>query len=658
MASTPIDDGSVEEPRPTKRQRLNPSIEMGLMRDGSGRDSSASFVGSASGIHFIRSVYGALGAKATRNPKHIGNTPDSNIVPGEDDRLDGGPSKSIWYANEVDSREDAVPKPYTFEDLLDWTGSYFDIWHPPFPFLHAPTVLERLEALTQNNNTDTAGAFDLVIIKAIMSISLADRRQTKTVGRPVPRHLVFNTFEDALNSIHDVMAKPAFLQALQAAVCVQLFLVSMLRLNAASKLGGLIIRLSFQLGLHRCPTRYSSFKKEEGELRRRLFWSIYSIDRHICQALGLPLTIRDDDVDVCYPDNEVHPSRPGNGGSGVASRQDSPAPDGGPEQDDRLRLLTLIAKHAEIRGLIMELRNKNVEQRAKGWERAVLINTKLTQWWNQVEDSIDQAELHGAPLSALHQTVLKVLKHESVISLNRPLLASSKSSPNYAAALQSCISASKSIIKALNAITHPVPTFTSPTNGQQSHSPLFWPSFTWAIWMSAFIILYAALENEIDYHVAVRSTDRALQILSKLAARGIVWPNGCAVAIRDLRSTLDESRGGQSTDRRDVHPIATAGDDETTATPLSRTLDSHALGSSQPTSNLQDFRASHDTPLLDGPGDGVFFPETMLGNSWLDLGMDLGPDLPIFPSGGLDPLQGFDIPFWVGQDNYATWMGS
>jgi hypothetical protein len=47
-----------------------------------------------------------------------------------------------------------------------------------------------------------------------------------------------------------------------------------------------------------------------------------------------------------------------------------------------------------------------------------------------------------------------------------------------------------------------------------------------------------------------------------------------------------------------------------------------------------------------------------LGNSWLELGMDLGADLPIYPGDGLDPLQGFDIPFWLGQDNYATWMGS
>ncbi|ETI27667.1 hypothetical protein G647_00116 [Cladophialophora carrionii CBS 160.54] len=670
-------DAGVEETRPTKRPRLIPSIEVGFMRDGSGRD-SASFVGSASGIHFIRSVYGALNARASSR-NFPGETPESNIVPGEDDRLntgpDSGPSKPLWQSHEVEWHAASPTTSITFDDLLDWTSSYFDVWHPPFPFLHAPSMLERFETLA-HNGIAAVSPFDVTIIKAVVSIALADRRQTNTVSRPVPKALVFTSFEEALNSVHAVMSKPATLQALQAAVCVQLFLVSMLRLNAASRLGGLIIRVLFQLGLHRCPARFASFKAEEQQLRRRLFWSIYCIDRHICQALGLPLTIRDDDVDVCYPDNEIHTLQRSNGST---SRPDSPSPDASSQQDGRLRLLTLIAKHAEIRGLIMELRNKRVEYRAEGWDKAVLINAKLTQWWNQVEDSIEQAELHDTPLSDLHQTVLKVLKHESVISLNRPLLAASKTSANYAAALQSCISASKSIIKALNMVAHSVmPAYNPPDRTRNPHFPMFWPSFTWSIWMSAFIILYAALESEIDYNVAVRNTDRALHVLTTLAARGNVWPTACAVAIRDLRSTLDETRKEQSMGQTSAHQSgkrfalpASDRDDSvpamhpSTAQPVSSASMSPphvpTKGHSQQASSIHDVPASCETPALEANGaQTALYPDVMPGNSWLGLGigMDLGTELPMFPNDGLDPLQGFDIPFWVGQDNYATWMGS
>jgi hypothetical protein len=54
-------DRSLEDDRPTKRQRTatRPSREVGLMRSIAG-DKFSGFVGSASGIFFIRSVYGAM----------------------------------------------------------------------------------------------------------------------------------------------------------------------------------------------------------------------------------------------------------------------------------------------------------------------------------------------------------------------------------------------------------------------------------------------------------------------------------------------------------------------------------------------------------------------------------------------------------------------
>jgi hypothetical protein len=80
----------------------------------------------------------------------------------------------------------------------------------------------------------------------------------------------------------------------------------MLRYNAASRLEGLAVRMAFHLGLHRCPMQFSAFPKKEAELRKRMFWSIYCIDRYISIRLGIPLAIRDIDIDVCFPANERH----------------------------------------------------------------------------------------------------------------------------------------------------------------------------------------------------------------------------------------------------------------------------------------------------------------------------------------------------------------
>lgn len=66
------------------------------------------------------------------------------------------------------------------------------------------------------------------------------------------------------------------------------------------------MRIAYQLGLHRCPMQTQASSKKEAELRKRLFWSTFCIDRYVCIRLGNPLGIRSDDIDVCYPHAERH----------------------------------------------------------------------------------------------------------------------------------------------------------------------------------------------------------------------------------------------------------------------------------------------------------------------------------------------------------------
>ena len=280
--------------------------ELGHMR--AGRDTgTASFVGSGSGIYFVRIVRTALARNSSKRSA-VDSGIDEELIPGEDDRLHiQDPSSSIWRADEVLlENEDHPGIPCSFDDLVRWTNSYFDSWHPPFPFLHAPTILGVLEKLSMDGLSGI-NYTDNVIVRSIMSISLADRRQMPNEGgNLVPSHLVFQTSDDAISALQPLIVQPSSLPGLQAVVSVQIFLISMLRLNAASRLGGLIVRMAFYLGLHRCPSRFRQFSAADVEIRRRLFWSIYYIERYLSQALGLPLDLKDDDLDVCYSGNELH----------------------------------------------------------------------------------------------------------------------------------------------------------------------------------------------------------------------------------------------------------------------------------------------------------------------------------------------------------------
>jgi hypothetical protein len=173
-----------------------------------------------------------------------------------------------------------------------------------------------------------------------------------------------------------------------------------------------------------------------------------------------------------------------------------------------------------------------------------------------------------------------------------------------------------------------------------------------------------------------RNTDRALQLLTRLAARGSVWPAACGMAIRDLRSTLDENRRDKLTGGKDFpngsshsgeRPESSTTEYSAPARPPG--TDAYAVESVSPGSGVSS-QPSKDAPKpptnrplqatasSNPPTQATAYPEPLAGGSWLDLGMDLEGDLPMFPSDGLDPLQGFDIPFWMGADNYTTYMGS
>lgn len=670
--------------------------EVGLMRDGSG-EASASFVGSASGIHFIRAVYGAVGSAAAEE-----TSPATNLVPGEDDRLEvpapSGAKRRIWHDQEVTSTTDGqnTGSP-SFDELLDWTENFFDNWHPPFPVLHAPSVLVSLEKLSEHGITSLT-TWDAVVVRAIISISLADRRQSsKPLVRSLPSDLVFNTFDEAHEALLPALTRPATIAGIQAAICVQLFLVSMLRLNTASRLGGLIVQMAFQLGLHRCPSRYHTFPQSERQLRKRIFWSLYCLERYICQAMGLPLTIRDEDADVCHLNEEVHRAKPQphlpafSNTRIIPEREDSPSPDG------RLQLLVFLSQHAQLRGSIIELRNKRVEERDKNPDVAILINARLTQWWNEVEDFLDQSEPASSSISRLHKAVLETLKHESIIMLHRPMLASPKTAASYASAVHACISAAKSVLTVLYSLTE------EPVTSERFGAPMMWPSFTWVVWMSAFILLYATTEGILNGQVAGRNVDKSLRILNALALRGSVWPEASAVAIQDLRSILTERNGlpptPSSTMARDG--VDQARQTQTKVTPLHQRSSSNAEGIQSNHSNgntqrsmpanllrTQSYTDTGSTQAQDPPrmwgqnGNQTSqvswnersqdIPSRSGGQAALhmqeDYSADLGlafpdsnflpKDVPPMAFGSGDPFQGFDIPFWFGQDNTIAWMGN
>ncbi|KAF4454942.1 hypothetical protein F53441_2599 [Fusarium austroafricanum] len=511
------------EPQGQKRKHSTsqPAREYGLMRD-TGEHDAARFVGSGSGIHYIRAVHLRL---AKRSASRTTGSTINTLIPGEDDQaasIRRNREQFLWKDDEVCSSTTDSP---SFEDFVEWSKSYFEAWHPVLPFLHGPEVLGLFEEVSKTD-ISSLNSIDRVIVRSILSISLADGRQGTAFQKPIPKEFLFNSVDDALASSQFALSQPASIRSTQAALAIQLFLTSMLCLNAASRLGGLIVRTAFHMGLHRCPTRYPFFTAKEASVRRRVFWCIYILERLLCQSLGLPLDIQDDDVDVCYPGEERHT---------MTSRE---------ENSKRLQLLTFVTKHARIRGLILELRNKSMLKREDTADRTAFVQAELAKWFNEIQDAVEGDDLadlgtNTPAISEHHKIMLLVLKHESAICLNRPGLASEYPSSSYSSAFQACISAAKSILIILkkHRNRHQLQVGSSSVKSQ---TPLLWPSFTWSIWISAFVLIHAAFEKQVPLGSALRHVAAAKDILGHLAARDTSWPEYCLGAIDELTSTVQE----------------------------------------------------------------------------------------------------------------------
>jgi hypothetical protein len=219
-----------------------------------------------------------------------------------------------------------------------------------------------------------------------------------------------------------------------------------------------------------------------------------------------------------------------------------------PERDDRLSLLEFLARHASIRGAIMENRNKSALRADYNEADKILeVEAGHTRWWNTVDEYLSDDEGTRSIIKA-HQVTLLVLRFESVLALHRSVLATSKKNSSYNAALQRCISASRSIINTLHKALKGFGAFDgSPGQRGYESTPLVWPSFTWAVWMSVFIVVFAATEGQFARDTALRLADRSIQILQHLALRGTNWPEACIVAVQNLTSRLREGSTRSST---------------------------------------------------------------------------------------------------------------
>lgn len=164
-----------------------------------------------------------------------------------------------------------LPQRYALVPLIQ---HYLDNFHVLYPFLSATKLWGSIDAISQQDGR-YASAMDHWTTRFVLAIALASlsRRRGDTQYQDAVRHATA-----ALDHIETVV-HPGSSSGIQALLLLVLY--AMLDPNHFSSwyLIGLASRAMVDIGLHQDPPRELRLKDTELELRRRLYLSVYALDR-------------------------------------------------------------------------------------------------------------------------------------------------------------------------------------------------------------------------------------------------------------------------------------------------------------------------------------------------------------------------------------------
>ncbi|KAF2181985.1 hypothetical protein K469DRAFT_588044 [Zopfia rhizophila CBS 207.26] len=168
---------------------------------------------------------------------------------------------------------------------------FFQEWAPLFPILHRPTFLSLYEQYVANPDTmvDKKSIANLNLVFGIAALS-SDPRDGQDV----------ESFEAQWQSALESFLMDNDVATLQCLVLAQIYCLLKADYARLLKYKGLAVSLSQRLGLHQSQKRFA-LGALTSETRKKVFWSLYTVDCLSAAHLGLPKLLKEEDVHCEYP---------------------------------------------------------------------------------------------------------------------------------------------------------------------------------------------------------------------------------------------------------------------------------------------------------------------------------------------------------------------
>lgn len=168
---------------------------------------------------------------------------------------------------------------------------FFQEWAPLFPVLHRPTFLGLYEEFVSCPEAmeDKRSLAQLNLIFAIAAQS-----------SDLPFHQEIESFNAQWQVALETFIMDSDITTLQCLLLAQIACSQAGDYAKLLKFKALAVGLSQRLGLHQSQKRFT-LGTLTVETRKKLFWTMYTLDCFTAAQLGLPRSLRDEDVHCEYP---------------------------------------------------------------------------------------------------------------------------------------------------------------------------------------------------------------------------------------------------------------------------------------------------------------------------------------------------------------------
>ncbi|RAK96091.1 Zn(II)2Cys6 transcription factor [Aspergillus ibericus CBS 121593] len=329
-------------------------------------DLEGNYLGPASGVSFLNRVWRRL------------HQDEVHAIP---DRLENEPSPkntSVFMFGDKpysDYREVVFTLPpfNTAQELVD---IYFDFSMVTYRFLHRGSVQEWLRQVYANNISSANLPMGPMVVRTaiiLMIFAVSTLYEEQKPSKQVDGWCRSEQWYAASKYMTSLESGPPRLETVQARLGQCLYLLSTSRANECWYSFGTALQLVTALGLHR---KFPGKRPKGGntylerELRKRILWSAYMLDRYLSVMFGRPRLLHDEDIDQDLPD-EVNDED---------MLQDDPAQRTG-SADCMMIASILHFKLGRILGDISrQLYTVNPSSRSPPLETAVRLTSELEQW--------------------------------------------------------------------------------------------------------------------------------------------------------------------------------------------------------------------------------------------------------------------------------------